>query len=318
MQCKTKKWFPLLCALSLPVCSADVLNTPAEHNVIAESGVLLDLASQTGQQIMVGEYGRILARNSLLESWQQSKVPVQATLTAVEIVDNDTAWAVGHQGVLLSSSDGGHSWQKRFDGTELSRLLRIALREQRQLLSKQIEQERDEDQREELEMQLDDVSYKLEDLTVDSGLEIPFFDLLFISEQQGFVIGAYGALLETKNGGKTWEYQGHKVPNPDSYHLNAISIDTRQNLYIVGEAGLVLRSRDLGASWQALDMEYDGSLFGVTANDSVVYSYGLRGICLSRLIMAIAGKEWIQALQIIYFRRTGSITVICYLLGSQV
>lgn len=277
MRCKTRKWFPLLCAISLPVFSANVLNTPAEQSAIADSGILLDLVSESGQQIMVGEYGRILTRHSAQESWQQGQVPVQTTLTSVEIVDADTAWAVGHQGVLLSSNDGGGSWLKRFDGVELTRLLRISLEEQLHSLSKRIEQESDEDLREELEMQLDDVSYKLEDMPADSGLEIPFFDLLFVSEQHGFVVGAYGALLETKDAGNSWQYIGHTVPNPDGFHLNAISSDGQRNLYIVGEAGLALRSVDLGASWQATEIDYDGSLFGVTANDEVVYSYGLRG-----------------------------------------
>jgi photosystem II stability/assembly factor-like uncharacterized protein len=290
-----KKWLPLLCMLSLSVHSANVptsnqernqgkdyadnniLTKAAEQSGLVEQSVFLEIASDHQHQILVGEYGRILVRSSNDTQWLQADVPVQTTMTAVAIVDENVAWAVGHQGVILKSQDGGKSWQKKFDGIQLTGLLKQALEQQVNSLTVAFEKEKDEYNRDKLEMLLDDVTYKLEDMTSNTGIEIPFFDILFITPSYGLVVGAYGAMLETKDAGNTWHYIGHKVPNPDSFHLNALTKDADDNIYIVGEAGVAMSSMDLGDSWQTLAIDYQGSLFGVTAKESVTYSYGLRG-----------------------------------------
>jgi photosystem II stability/assembly factor-like uncharacterized protein len=290
-----RKLLPLLCMLSLSVHSANVptsnqernqgkdyadnniLTKAAEQSGLVEQSVFLEIASDHQNQILVGEYGRILVRSSNDTQWLQADVPVQTTMTAVAIVDEKVAWAVGHQGVILKSQDGGKSWQKKFDGIQLTGLLKQALEQQVNSLTVAFEKESDEDNSDELEMLLDDVTYKLEDMTANTGIEIPFFDILFITPSYGLVVGAYGAMLETNDAGNTWHYIGHKVPNPDGYHLNALTKDANDNIYIVGEAGIAMSSADLGDSWQPLAIDYQGSLFGVTAKDTVIYSYGLRG-----------------------------------------
>lgn len=290
-----KKWLPLLCILSLPVHSANtatgnqenehksvyvdnnILTTAAEQGGLIEQNVFLEIASDHQRQILVGEYGRILVRASSDAQWLQADVPVQTTMTAVALIDEKVAWAVGHQGVILKSQDGGKSWQKMFDGIQLTGLLKQALEQQVSALTLAVETETDEDNRDELEMMLDDVSYKLEDMTANTGLEIPFFDILFTSPSYGLVVGAYGAMLETKDSGSTWHYIGHKVPNPEGFHLNALTKDVNDNIYVVGEAGVAMSSTDLGESWQSLPIDYQGSLFGVTVKESDIYSYGLRG-----------------------------------------
>ena len=45
--------------------------------------------------------------------WRQvDGVPTRSTLTAVTTVGND-AWAVGHDGIILHSGDGGLTWQRQ-------------------------------------------------------------------------------------------------------------------------------------------------------------------------------------------------------------
>jgi photosystem II stability/assembly factor-like uncharacterized protein len=302
-----KKWLPLLCMLSLPVHSANVpasnqnsnqekdyvdnnvLTKAAEQGGLVEQSVFLDIASGHQRQILVGEYGRILMRSSNDTQWLQADVPVQTTMTAVAMTDENIAWAVGHQGVILKSQDGGKIWQKRFDGIQLAGLLKEALEQQVNSLKVAFEKESNEDNRDELEMLLDDATYKLEDMTADTGIEIPFFDILFITPSYGLVVGAYGAMLETKDAGNTWHYIGHKVPNPDGYHLNALAKDAKDNIYIVGEAGIAMSSSDLGDSWQPLGIDYQGSLFGVTTKNAAVYSYGLRG---NMFVSEDRGETW--------------------------
>ena len=295
-----KKSLALLCALSLPVpllvhsaseeqalnkatsyVNNNVLQVAAEMNNLVEKSVFLEIDHFQQRQVMVGEYGRILVRENADSAWIQANVPVQTTITAVEFIDDKVAWAVGHQGVILKTIDGGYNWSKVFDGIQLTSLLKTSLEVQVTLLTAEFERAQsagiDEDSLDELEMQLDDASYKLEDLTATSGIEIAFFDVLFNAADYGLVIGAYGAMLETKDGGNNWEYIGFQVPNPEGFHLNSLTIDDNNNIYIVGEAGLGMATSDQGQSWRSLNIDYLGSLFGIQVNGSSLYSYGLRG-----------------------------------------
>jgi len=291
-----KKLLALLCTLSLPVHSAseeqalntangyvenNVLLVAAEMNSLVEKSVFLEIDNYAKRQILVGEYGRILVREDSNSAWLQANVPVQTTITAVDFIDEKVAWAVGHQGVILKTTDGGHNWNKVFDGLQLTNLLKSSLETQVVLLTAAFERAEvagiDEDMLDEIEMQLDDASYKLEDLTANSGIEISFFDVLFSSADYGLVIGAYGAMLETKDGGNSWEYIGFKVPNPEGFHLNALTTDAEKNIYVIGEAGFGIATSDQGQTWRSLDIDYSGSLFGIEVQGNTLYSYGLRG-----------------------------------------
>ena len=45
-------------------------------------------------------------------------MPVSSDLFAVHFANASKGWAVGHDGVVLASSDGGQSWTKQLDGLE--------------------------------------------------------------------------------------------------------------------------------------------------------------------------------------------------------
>lgn len=103
----------------------------------------------------------------------------------------------------------------------------------------------------------------------------PLLDLWFENTEHGFAIGAYGLFLETHDGGDTW--QPRRVIDDDR-HLNHIGGSPSTGLYIAGEAGLLLRSDNGGADWEALPSPYAGSLFGTLPLDEQrVYVFGLRG-----------------------------------------
>lgn len=302
MPYELKKWLPLCCVLTFSAQGNDVtsseghqgfvdnniLTTMAEHNPLVEKSVFLEIESYKQQQILVGEYGRILFRKDANTHWQQANVPVQTTITAVDFVDSKTVWAVGHQGVILKSVDAGKNWIKVFDGTELSGLLRTSLETQIAELTPLLETETDSDRYDELEVLLDDASYKLEDITENSGVEIAFFDVKFVTPSTGFIIGAYGSMLQTQDGGKTWQYIGHQIPNPDGFHLNAFAENAQGQLFVVGEAGFAMRTSD-NLQWQRLAIDYQGSLFGITANNSALFVYGLRG---NMFYSNNAGNDW--------------------------
>jgi photosystem II stability/assembly factor-like uncharacterized protein len=95
-------------------------------------------------------------------------------------------------------------------------------------------------------------------------------------------VGAYGQLLKTTDGGKQWNYIGSGIDNFESLHYNALTGTQDGTVVVVGEQGRVYRSRDEGASWQALPTGYKGHLYGAIAmkqpnGSDVLLAYGFKG-----------------------------------------
>lgn len=107
------------------------------------------------------------------------------------------------------------------------------------------------------------------------GEERPLLDVWFHNPDRGIAIGAYGAYLETSDGGRNWT--SRSIIDGDR-HLNAIAADARGRLFIAGESGLLLASADGGRRWERLAAPYPGSYFGILApGDENLLAYGLRG-----------------------------------------
>lgn len=103
------------------------------------------------------------------------------------------------------------------------------------------------------------------------------YDAAFVTPLRGYAIGAFGLMLLSEDGGKSWQ----PVENPltlSGLHLNAIANLGEGGLIVSGERGLLGVSRDGGLTWKLSAPAYAGSYFGVlptSANSAVVF--GQRG-----------------------------------------
>ena len=280
----------LLCALLLffgqfsAVNADDVdrLQLPALPTTLAHRSLLLDLDRIDGRLFAVGERGHIIYSEDEGDSWLQAAVPVSSSLTAIHFIDSNTGWAVGHDGVVLKTDDGGNSWVKQLDGYEINTMVVAAYQQQMQQLQKQLEQLQSQGaDTEELEIAIEDFEIVLDDALVaeEEGPTKPLLDLLFLNPQQGWVIGSYGLILETNDGGANWLPVMTKLDNPDGFHLNSILQTSQGDLLIAGEAGALFRSQDSGQSWQRLDSPYEGSYYALleTQPSRSLLVVGLRG-----------------------------------------
>lgn len=102
----------------------------------------------------------------------------------------------------------------------------------------------------------------------------PLLDVWFKNEKFGIAVGAYGAYLETRDGGRSW--QSRQIIEDDK-HINAIAA-LGERIYLAGEGGLLYVSDDGGGAWRAATSPYSGSFFGLLAlPDNVALAFGLRG-----------------------------------------
>lgn len=82
---------------------------PAEIEPLAAHALLLDVERVGGDYIAVGARGVILRSHDGIH-WDQVHAPVQSVLTAVDFVNEQYGWAVGHAGTILATTDGGKTW----------------------------------------------------------------------------------------------------------------------------------------------------------------------------------------------------------------
>lgn len=104
---------PLLVVLAAAMLWTDAHCTEKDQAIIsplAEKRLLLDAAQIDDLVVVVGERGHILLSPDGGLSWHQAAVPVRVTLTGVCFHDRSLGWAVGHDGVILRTRNGGDTW----------------------------------------------------------------------------------------------------------------------------------------------------------------------------------------------------------------
>ncbi|MCG8516558.1 WD40/YVTN/BNR-like repeat-containing protein [Marinobacter sp. CA1] len=286
--------FGLSMALSAPAAFAlaDVIETPARETSLAPSQLLTDAATAGDRIIAVGERGHIIVSDDEGANWSQGQVPVSVTLTGVDFPTANEGWVVGHSGVVLHSDDRGDTWSVQLTGIGAAKLAIEGKEARAEALEARIA-EAPEEEKGDLEWALDDLLFSLDNLRadLDIGPVNPLLDVWFENDQHGFVVGAYGMILRTRDGGETWQDWSGQLENPTGFHLNAITRITGGALVIVGEAGQIHVSVDNGETWELRTSPYEGSLFGVISTGQVneILAFGLRG---NILLSTDLGKSW--------------------------
>jgi photosystem II stability/assembly factor-like uncharacterized protein len=288
-----------------PVFAVDLLEMPSVQSSAASRALLLDVAPRGSESMVaVGTYGVIIGTDDAGDTWSQAEVPASVTLTGVHFPTPESGWAVGHDGLILHSSDGGKTWAKQLDGYQLNEQIlsvanRIVAQFREQLEEIEAQEEPDEATLEDAEFMLEEAEFMLEGAQDDTtaGPVRPLLDVWFRNEQEGFVVGSYGMLLHTLDGGQNWELVSDRMDNAEAFHLNQIVTAPDGALFIAGEAGYVYRSGDGGENWETLEPGYDGSFYGIVvvpqgSQDYELLAYGLRG----NLFRSIDGGETWESL----------------------
>lgn len=247
---------------------ADRLKESATLTQRAADGLLLDIYSTGERLVVVGDHGVILASDDQGLNWKQIESPVSVMLTAVNFASEQSGWAVGHDGAVLRTQDGGTSWNLIMTGDDINQLVVDQV-------TKIVDAGGDPLAP---DMLLEDLEYFLDDAMAaqEEGPSLPLLNVLFTDEKTGFLLGSYGLLMRTQDAGTSWEVLSHRVPNIDRFHLNQL-FHTGRDLFIAGEAGMLFRSSDMGETWELLESPYDGSFFAITEYQNRLLALGLRG-----------------------------------------
>ena len=127
----------------------------------------------------------------------------------------------------------------------------------------------------------------------DTAVDQPLFAVRFVDAQHGFAVGLWSLLLETRDGGAHW--MPRTLPAPPGAeradkNLFDILLGAKGEVVLAGEQGLVYRSSDGGASWEAVPTGARGTFWtGAVLRDGSMLLGGLAG----QLYRSIdAGHSW--------------------------
>ena len=93
------------------IAAGDPSILDAEMMPRAARSLLLDVVRTPAGYFAVGERGHVL-RSADGQDWTQLHIPTRSTLTTIAAHDG-VLWAAGHDGVIVHSTDGGQTWQRR-------------------------------------------------------------------------------------------------------------------------------------------------------------------------------------------------------------
>jgi photosystem II stability/assembly factor-like uncharacterized protein len=233
----------------------DPLSSPAIQSEKAVHGMFTGLASAGKRLVAVGQRGHIFYSDDNGIRWHQAQVPVSSDLVAVQFPSPTQGWAVGHDGVVLHSDNNGETWTRQLDGRQIGQIMLDHYQQQ---------------------AAPDDALLADAQRMIEEGADKPFLDVWFSDDKTGYVVGAFNLIFHTQDGGRTWVPLMDRTDNPGAlnfYGMRAVGDD----LFIVGEQGLVLKLDLTSQRFVGVPTPYSGSFFGITGKPGVVLVYGLRG-----------------------------------------
>ncbi|RKU31774.1 hypothetical protein C6497_01070 [Candidatus Poribacteria bacterium] len=194
--------------------------------------------------ILISIYFLGCSNDSKTVEWQQIDSGTEEHLFSVYFLDKKNGWISGDDGLVLSSSDRGNTWNQLGNKNGLTdTLTRVMFLTPKNgwLVSR------------------GKIHYSSSGGTtwgiqhrIRSGSAKPpgILDLHFVNPAEGWAVGGtnekgVSTILHTENGGTKWE----KVVNPSDKHLWGVYFVDSSYGWVVGEMGEILHTRDSGKQW---------------------------------------------------------------------
>lgn len=208
-------------------------------------------AAAEGRLLAVGSGGKVLRIDPASGRVERAPVPTGQTLQDIATWDATRAVAVGNDGVILISADGGASWQQVADvprsgvANKLTRVetaaggIAVASGEMGALLMTR--------------------DYGASWSRLRDEEDLAWNDVAFAGGSRIVVVGEFGRILVSEDGGRSWT----EPPAPVGSSLMAVAFRDASHGVAVGLEGVVVETRDGGHSWQAAEVDVHDHLFDI-------------------------------------------------------
>jgi photosystem II stability/assembly factor-like uncharacterized protein len=257
----------VLCALA-PGCHREIEMVPLVERTIYVTDKFYDVhAVSKDRAFIVGYGGKILETANGGASWDVRPSGTESALYAIEMVDGTHGWIAGQEGSILHTADGGKTWQSQesnatytdpdgakkraylFDLDALDASTAMAVGDRSVLTittdggktwtSKKVPMELDTSGGESL-----------------AAADPIFYAVRFTDPKHGWIVGEFGKIMYTQDGGETWREQEKTLMEGTGF-FDLLDLPTLFGIHAVdgqqavasGLEGHVARTTDGGARW---------------------------------------------------------------------
>ena len=193
--------------------------------------------------IVAGQLGLVMRSRDGGDTWESLTSGTKRSLLGVSFASRDVAVAVGDYGALVRTGDGGTTWNP------------VPL-PQEVFLPEEVAE------------------------VVDPG-DILLYDVDFPTPERGWIVGEFGTIFTTSDGGKAWVSQRSPVENT----LFGVAFTDAEHGWAVGLDSTMLRTTDGGVTWEQVRVPIPKgfflALYDVAVQGSFGWAIGDRGLLLN-------------------------------------
>lgn len=289
-----------IAALSITALAIVAQAGQVPHDSIRQS-LFTTCSSPDGKRWIVGELGRIFSTTDNGQTIFRVEVDSREAFLSIACSPDGSLLITGQRGLVLRSRDGGASWQKIDAGTDRTLLASIYADANTVLaigdFGTLIRSTNGGDTWTLITLP-EDMSLP-EDVAeiIDPG-DVLLYGIDFASPTHGWIVGEFGTVLVTEDGGETWVAQDTPVETT----LFGVSFADTQRGWAVGLEEVMLQTTDGGQSWTVQQIaqrrSFDLGIYNVAVRGNIGWAVGDNGLLLRS---TNAGKSWERVeLPIIY------------------
>lgn len=206
-----------------------------------------------GTIVVTGQKGLAMRSRDKGQSWEKLDVGTKRDLLSVDFATPQVGVAVGDFGTIVRTEDGGHTWTT------------IALPK--------------------------DIALPEDVVDIVQPGDILLYDVDFATPEKGWVVGEFGTVLATADGGKTW----HAQKSPVETTLFGVEFADADTGFATGIEQVLLRTTDGGQTWKKMPVPgrkgFVLGLYDVAVQGKVGWAIGDSGLLLRT---TDGGDSWQQ------------------------
>jgi len=240
----------------------------------------------------VGDLGRVFHTTDGAKTWERQSLGATHSFVSLACPDSQHLWAVGQAGEIAYSSDGGSTWQRQKSGTTRQLLDVEFANTQRGIATGDFGTllRTDDGGTTWTKIALpEDIKLPPDVAEVVAAGDIVLYGASFVDPEHAWIVGEFGTILVTADGGTTWRPQ----PSPVETTLFAVSFTDQQRGWAVGLESTLLVTTDGGISWRKADIEtpkgFSLALYGIQVRGNYGWAVGNSGLLLNS---KDAGATW--------------------------
>jgi len=259
--------FGLAVIVAAAGCHREVQDVPLLSRMIGISDKFYDVqAIDADHAIVVGYGGKILLTNDAGFTWTQAPSGTDRALYRVHFVDANNGWASGQDGLILHTVDGGKTWQRQNSSTNVYLFSLHFLDHDHgwAVGDKSIAVETHNGGATWTLRKIVTATEKTESVEEAAASQDPIlYDVQFVDPNTGWVVGEFGKIFHTSDGGKTWTEQEQTLLGAEVVDILdlptffGVNFTDAQNGVAAGLEGKIARTHDGGATWKFEKMKLD-------------------------------------------------------------